>query len=80
MSDGIMKTWDVVETYDGHVVFRCARQETANYLRDWCAAEEDNRFFNSRKYLEDRGMPTGIIQRMRDGLDQFSVSASEVIL
>lgn len=80
MNDGIMYTFDVVSSEVGTVMFRCARKETAEYLRDWCEAEEYNRFTRTESFLNERGVGKYVIDKMRDGLDKFTVMESEVIL
>jgi hypothetical protein len=79
MNDGIMYTWDVVSSDVGTIVFRCAKQETANYLRQWCEAEEYNRFLNSRSKLSEL-LSDLDFDRMSLYLDKFFVVESEVIL
>jgi len=79
MNDGIMNTWDVVNNHGhGHVVYRCAKQSTAEYLRDWCEAEEWDRFLNTSKRLY--GVYPHVIPFMEKRIDTFSVAESEVIL
>lgn len=80
MNDGVMNTWDVVNNNDhGYVLFRCARQETAEYLRDWCEAEEYNRYLNACLVL-NKLVEQSMVKRMAQFLDTFSVTESEVIL
>lgn len=55
MNYGTMYVWNVMEhePYEGGVcIFSCAKQETANYLRDWCEAIEENR---CRKIMKEKG-------------------------
>jgi GR25 family glycosyltransferase involved in LPS biosynthesis len=82
MNDGIIYTYDVI-LHDSHamtVLHRCVRKEVAEYLRDWYMAEEQNRFEDSKKVLTEKGVDVRLIERMRNGLDKFSVTESEVIL
>lgn len=86
MNDGIMYVWNVMEhePYQGGVViFTCARQETAEYLRDWCEAEECNRLKKTIDFLSTRMSSSelrGTSMSMQRGLDTYSVTESEVIL
>lgn len=82
MDDKIMYTFDVM-SHHSHgiaILFRCARRETAEYLRDWCDAEEMNRYVDSRKRLLAEGFRTELVDRMQNGLEKYSVGESEVIL
>lgn len=82
MDDKIMYTFDVI-AHHSHgiaILFRCARRETAEYLRDWCDAEEINRYVDSRKYFLSEGFRTELVDRMRNSLEKYSVAESEVIL
>jgi hypothetical protein len=78
MNDGIMNTWDVVSSDHGAVMFRCAKHSTAEYLRDWCEAEEWNLFLNTSKRLY--GVYPHVIPLMEKRIDTYSVTESEVIL
>lgn len=80
MNDGIMYTFDVVSSDVGTVMFRCARQETAEYLRDWCEAVEYNKFLDACVVLKNRGISNTIVDRLVTGLDKYTVEESEVIL
>ena len=81
MQDGILYTWDVV-AYFSHglsIAFRCARKETAEYLRDWCEAEDENNYRNYASYCESNGF------RVKPSMtschvDKYFVAESEVIL
>lgn len=82
MNDGILYTFDVI-AHHSHgiaILYRCARKETAEYLRDWCDAEEMNRYVNNRKYFLAEGFRTEIVDRLQNGLEKYSVAESEVIL
>lgn len=82
MNDGIMYTHDVVLncSHGNSVIHSCARLETAQYLRDWCEAEEEDRYMDSREYFKELGWDTNLIERLRNGLSKYSVSEGEVIL
>lgn len=82
MNDGIMYTFDVI-AHHSHgiaVLFRCARKETAEYLRDWCEAQELNCYHDARDELLSKGVKVAMVDRMKNGLDKYSVAESEVIL
>ena len=79
MNDNIMYTWSVVSSDVGTVMFQCAKKETAEYLRDWCEAEEYNRFVNARKTLNTL-IGNRDFERMSSYLDKYSICESEVIL
>lgn len=77
MYDKLMYVWQVTDQ-SGIVHFTCARQETAEYLRSWCEADEYNNFLDSSSFL--RGVYPHVIPMMANRLDKFYVSESEVIL
>ncbi|MNB99684.1 hypothetical protein D3C81_1639520 [compost metagenome] len=79
MNDRIMNTWDVVNSDLGGVMFRCARKETAEYLRDWCEAEEYNRYLNACLTLNSL-VDQSMVKRMASYLDVYHVVEGEVIL
>lgn len=77
MDDNVMYVWQVVQGHE--ILFTCARQEVAEYLLDWCEAEEYDRWVNSRSLLvsllgEERA------DTMKFYLDKFSIQEGEVIL
>lgn len=75
MNDGIMNTWNVMlhEPYEGGVLlFSCAKQSTAEYLRDWCEAEEEER---QRTIMIQKGW-----HRFMFNSICYSIEESEVIL
>lgn len=82
MKDNIMYTFDVIlnSAHGISVIHRCARKETAEYLRDWCNAIEFNRYVKSREVLLAAGIRNQLVERMQNGLDKYSVCESEVIL
>lgn len=82
MNDGVMYTFDVIahHSHGISILYRCARRETADYLRDWCDAEEIDTYHNHRQKLLNLGVNTIIVDRMRNGLEKYSVAESEVIL
>lgn len=82
MDDNIMYTWNVVVggSHGYGVVHSCAKLETAEYLRDWCQAEEDNRYRDASTKLHEMGVDTVLIEKMQNGLDKYSIVESEVIL
>lgn len=58
MNDGVMPTWSVV-SYDyesSDVLYVCANKGVAEYLRDWCEAEEinngENLYYNAYQVEE----------------------------
>lgn len=82
MNDSVMYTFDVTsnQSHGIAILFRCARLETAEYLRDWCEAEEHNAWVNSATELKARGVRDYFIERLLTKVDRFSISESEVIL
>lgn len=77
MNDNTMYVWNVMmhEAYEGAVcIFSCAKQETANYLRDWCEAIEENRCFNLSVKLY--GLPNRHVGKKV----RYEIEESEVIL
>lgn len=82
MNDDIFYTFDVVinGSHGNTVIHSCARKSTAEYLRDWCEAIEENRYLDSRYYLSSIGWDVDMIDRLRSGLSKYSVAESEVIL
>lgn len=77
MDDNVMYAWQVSDG-SGVVNFICARKEVADYLRDWCEADEYNRFVNTSQSLI--GVYPHVIPMMASRLDKFYVSETEVIL
>ncbi len=73
MNDGIMCVWQVVGDYNEYVHFTCARQETAEYLRDWLQAIEEDCWRHAAKACNMAYAPRG-------GEQVFSIQESEVIL
>lgn len=86
MNDGIMYTYDVINSYEGHeeVLFRCARKSKAEYLRDWCEAIEYERVRKCIDNLSVIGHGKLDIERISSNMirfqDKFTVTESEVIL
>lgn len=82
MNDSILYTWDVkVAGSHGYgILFRCARKETAEYLRDWCEAEEYNCYVDSAAELKARGVRDYFIDRLAGKVDCYLIDESEVIL
>ena len=90
MNDGIMYTHNVVrhDSHGNETLFVCAKLETAEYLCAWEQAVEENRFIDwqdqRRKTLGLSNWecaPTiSLVERMRAGLDKFSIVEGEVIL
>lgn len=84
MNDGILYTHNVVryDSHGMHTMHVCVKLETAEYLRDWEMADEQNRFENSRKHLSSihGNMGVRLIERMRNGCDKFGIVEGEVIL
>lgn len=77
MNDGIMYVWNVTSNQGDHL-FSCAKKETAEYLRDWCEAEERNRFLEVKEKL--LGVYPHVFPMMESRIDKFYVSEGEVIL
>lgn len=80
MQDGIMYTWDVMASFShgNAIIFRCARKESAEYLRDWCEAEDEN---NYRAYVERCEMSGFRLKHsIKDHYGKYSIAESEVIL
>ena len=77
MNDGIMYVWNVRSKQGDHL-FTCAKQSTAEYLRDWCEADEVNRFIEVKERL--RGVYPHVLPMMESRIDKFYVSEGEVIL
>lgn len=75
MDDKVMYAWQVVGDYDDFVHFTCARQETAEYLRDMMEAHEENKW---RDITKACNVPYDIkVHRVQQ---LFSVQECEVIL
>ena len=73
MDDKVMYAWQVVGDYNEFVHFTCARQETADYLRDMMQAHEENNWRDSAKACNMAYSPRGDQQ-------VFSIQECEVIL
>jgi hypothetical protein len=58
MDDKVMYAWQVVG-YNEYVHFTCARKETAEYLRDWLQAIEENNWRDSAKSCNLTYEPNG---------------------
>jgi hypothetical protein len=85
MNDGVMNTWSVVESNadSSDTVHICARQETAEYLRDWCEAIEYNSMINTVATLgltTNSHLNRNYRQTFIDRLAHYHVEESEVIL
>lgn len=73
MEDGVMYAWQVVGDYNDYVHFTCARQETAEYLRDMMQAHEENNWRDSAKACN-------MVYKPRGDQQVFSIQECEVIL
>lgn len=73
MNDGIMYVWNVIGDYHDYAFHSCARKETAEYLRDWCeAVEEDDWRYATKK--------AGVKYDSHPKHQEFSIEEGEVIL
>lgn len=74
MDDNVMYAWQVVGDYNyDYAHFTCARQETAEYLRDMMQAYEEN---NWRCLAE----ACNIVYVQRGDQEVYSIQECEVIL
>lgn len=74
MNDGIMYVWNVIGDYHDYAFHSCARKETAEYLRDWCEAYEENGW---RDISKSSGAK---YDRYHPKHQEFSIEEGEVIL
>lgn len=74
MDDRIMYAWQVVGDYLDNVFFTCARQETAEYLRDMLEAHEENMWREIAKSCNMR------YDKRQPVEQKFSIQECEVIL
>lgn len=77
MDDNVMYVWQVVQGPE--ILFTCARQEVAEYLLDWCEAEEYDRWVNSKSLLVSI-LGKERVENMKLYLGKFSIQEGEVIL
>jgi hypothetical protein len=49
MNDNELIAWQVLVNAPTEVLYTCLRQETAEYLRDWCEAENLDRMYDAIK-------------------------------
>lgn len=78
MDDKVMYAWQVVGDYSDYAHFTCARQETAEYLRDMMEAREENMWRDTAVTCDvsyDR-----LKDRLKGGHQEFSIVECEVIL
>lgn len=74
MDDKVMYAWQVVGDYSDYAHFTCARQETAEYLRDMMQAREENMW-------RDTAIACKIpYDKLHAGQQEFSIIECEVIL
>lgn len=74
MNDDIMCTWEVIMddfwSNQVNIIHVCARQETAEYLRDWCEAINENilrTFSRSEDDYRIRAVSNGIKYEIQEG-------------
>lgn len=74
MDNNVMYAWQVVGDYNDYVHFTCARQETAEYLRDMMQAREENMW-------RDTAVKCNVpYDKLHVGQQLFSIQECEVIL
>lgn len=82
MNDGIMYTHEVVR-YDSHcntVVHVCAKLETAEYLKDWCDAIDEDRYKRYREVMVKTGLSSAYVDGLAYPISRYVIQEGEVFL
>lgn len=74
MNDNELIAWQVVGDYSDYVHFTCLKKETAEYLRDWMQACEEDIWRNIAKHCN-------VKYETQNGNEQnFSIQECEVLV